>query len=78
MCCAVCIQGRWLDCVGDLRDALPACEIVKDSHYDKLPPNNACLCGVDIPATLTKAGFDCKWNIAFDEYLAVRKEQQDE
>jgi hypothetical protein len=58
MCDEVKIDGQWCETIGQLRQALPGAEIVKSRNYNALPPDNACLCGVDICATLIQAGAD--------------------
>lgn len=58
MCDELKIGTQWFDRIGDVRAALPRVEIIKSSLYDKLPPDHACLCGVDIGATLSQAGYD--------------------
>ena len=55
MCQEVCVRGNWCCRVGELRRAL-RCKLVRDPRYKRLPRDNCCLCGVDIPATLTRAG----------------------
>lgn len=56
MCDEIRIGLQWCDRIGDVRAALPGVEVIKSRHYEKLPPDDACLCGVDICATLTQAG----------------------
>jgi hypothetical protein len=57
MCDEVKIDGQWCDTIGQLRRALlPNANIVKSRHYNALPPDAACLCGVDICATLIQSG----------------------
>ena len=57
MCFVVQVRGKWCETVKDLRDAVP-CVPVKEDCYDAMLPDNACLCGVDIPSTLTAAGVE--------------------
>jgi len=56
MCDEVKIDGKWCETIGELRQALPHAEILKSRNYTALPPDAACLCGVDICATLIQAG----------------------
>jgi hypothetical protein len=55
MCDEVKIDGQWCETIGQLRQALPGAEIVKSRNYNALPPDEACLCGVDICVTLIRA-----------------------
>jgi len=55
MCVLVEVLGKWCETVGDLRDSVP-CEPVKSEHYGLMPPDDACLCGIDISKTLDAAG----------------------
>jgi hypothetical protein len=58
MCDELKIGTQWLERIGDIRAALPGIEIIKSRHYRELPPDEACLCGVDICATLVQAGYE--------------------
>jgi hypothetical protein len=58
MCDEITIDGRTLETIRELRAALPTAQIIKSRHYKALPPDDACLCGVDICATLVQAGCD--------------------
>ena len=58
MCDEITIDGRTLETIRELRAALPTARIIKSRHYKSLPPDDACLCGVDICATLMQAGCD--------------------
>ncbi|NBW21730.1 MAG: hypothetical protein EBR82_78610 [Caulobacteraceae bacterium] len=56
MCDEVKIDGQWCETIGQLRRALlPIANIVKSRNYNALPPDDACLCGVDICATLIQS-----------------------
>jgi len=55
VCYAVNVRGEWCDRIGELRRAVP-CEPQRDPAYATLPPDDACLCGCDIEATLNAAG----------------------
>lgn len=58
MCDEIKVGAQWFDRIGDVRAALPGAEIIKSRLYGRLPPDEACLCGVDICATLTQAGYE--------------------
>ena len=60
MCDEIRIGERWYERIGDIRSALLLGDdgIIKSRNYEKLPPDDACLCGVDICATLTQAGYE--------------------
>ena len=55
VCYAVNVRGVWVDKIGELRTSVP-CDPVLDADYATMPPDDACLCGVDVEATLTAAG----------------------
>ena len=55
MCYAVNVRGEWCDRIGELRRAVP-CEPQRHPVYATMPPDDACLCGVNVEATLTAAG----------------------
>ena len=58
MCDEIIIGEKTLDTIRELRAALPTAKIIKSPRYMELPPDDSCLCGVDICATLVQAGCD--------------------
>lgn len=62
MCDKLKIGTQWLESIGDVRNALPGVTIIKSHLYEKLPPDEACLCGVDICATLARIGCECDYD----------------
>lgn len=58
MCDEITIGDKTLHTIRGLREAMPTAEVVKSPHYIALPPDESCLCGVDICATLVRAGCD--------------------
>jgi len=68
MCVEVCVRGNWCETVGELRRAVP-CEIVPDPLYEHPPQDEHCLCGVDIPETLERAGVAFEQDENFDYHV---------
>ena len=58
MCDEITIGDKTVDTIRELRAAMPTARIIKSPHYMALPPDDSCLCGVDICATLVQAGCD--------------------
>jgi hypothetical protein len=76
MCVEVEINGKWVDCVGDLRAAVKG-ELVKEACYAAMPPDGACLCGIDIEATAKRHNMMCRQNEAFDWILETTEPRQE-
>jgi len=52
-----------------LRQAL-RCELVPEPLYEFIPQDRHCLCGVDIPSTLARAGLECKQDECGDWHVS--------
>ena len=63
MCIEVRIpDGRVISSIGDLRKSVPA-EPVLYKQYKEIPPDDCCLCAIDLDKTVEPLG----WRVDVDE-----------
>jgi hypothetical protein len=68
MCDVVVIDGNAVETIRELRAAIPLAEVKKAKRYKAIPPDDSCLCGVDVEATLRQAGRDFEYDPIFGRW----------